>query len=217
MFRAAYGYRFKSDKDPFYMNAAQASHNLFNAAMTSNFLVNAFPILSRVPDWIPGTGWKRTAREWRDQKTEAVDAPYEWAKQQIATGDFERSILSALLADDEGSAGLSAMDREAELKELCYAVFVGGTDTTATVLVNFVAAMVANPEAQAKAQAEIDSVIGYAARLPTLADEQQLPYLRKLTLEVLRWLPVGPTGGLPHASSQDDTYQGYDIQKGTIL
>jgi hypothetical protein len=61
--------------------------------------------------------------------------------------------------------------------------------------VNFVAAMVSNPEAQAKAQAEIDTVIGYATRLPTLADKQQLPYLSKLTLEVLRWLPVGPTGG----------------------
>jgi hypothetical protein len=48
-----------------------------------DFLVNAFPILSYVPDWVPGTGWKHTARKWREQKNEAINAPYEWAKQQI--------------------------------------------------------------------------------------------------------------------------------------
>ncbi|CCO33923.1 O-methylsterigmatocystin oxidoreductase Short=OMST oxidoreductase [Rhizoctonia solani AG-1 IB] len=217
MFRATYGYRLKGDKDPFYLNAFEVSHNLFDATMMSNFLVNAFPILSRVPDWVPGTGWKRIARKWREQKNEAVNAPYEWAKRQIASGDFEKSILSALLEDDEGNSELSAMDREIELKELCYTLFLGGTDTTATALVNFVASMVSNPEVQNKAQAEIDAVIGYATRLPTLADQDQLPYLRKLTLEVLRWLPVAPTGGPPHGCTQDDNYRGYDIQKGTIV
>jgi cytochrome P450 len=59
---------------------------------------------------------------------------------------------------------------------------------------NFIAAMVIYPEAQAKAQAELDSVIGYATRLPTMSDESHLPYVRNLILEVLRWLPIGPTG-----------------------
>ncbi|KDN38299.1 hypothetical protein RSAG8_09598, partial [Rhizoctonia solani AG-8 WAC10335] len=90
-------------------------------------------------------------------------------------------------------------------------------DTLATGLVNFVAAMLISPEAQAKAQAEIDSVPGYGSRLPKTSDEAQLPYVRNLILEVLRWLPIGPTGGPPHACYQDDVYRGYDIQKGTIL
>ncbi|CAE6436848.1 unnamed protein product [Rhizoctonia solani] len=196
MFRLAYGYRLKGEKDPIYVNAYQASQNLLDSAVISNFFVNAFPILARVPDWVPGTGWKRTARQWRDQKNEAVNAPYEWSKQQIATGDFEHSVLSALLDENESIPGLSTMDREVELKELCYTLFVGGTDTTSSALVNFVAAMVVNPEAQTKAQAEIDSVIGYATRLPTLDDEPQLPYVRKLILEVLRWLPVAPVGAI---------------------
>ncbi|CCO32962.1 O-methylsterigmatocystin oxidoreductase Short=OMST oxidoreductase [Rhizoctonia solani AG-1 IB] len=218
MFKVTYGYRLKGDQDLFYLNALQAVHNLFDAAMMSNFLVNAFPILSYVPDWVPGTGWKHTARKWREQKNEAINAPYEWAKQQIATGNFEQSILSTLLEDDERNFSLSATDREAELKELCYVFFAAGTDTTATALVNFVAAMVSNPEAQAKAQAEIDTVIGYATRLPTLADKQQLPYLSKLTLEVLRWLPVGPTGGAKtHIWMNILAQHGYDIQKGTVM
>jgi cytochrome P450 len=65
---------------------------------------------------------------------------------------------------------------------------------------NFVAAMVANPEAQAKAQAEVDSVLGNASRLPTISDETQMPYVRNLIHEVLRWHPVAPTGMLRDAT-----------------
>ncbi|CAE6473652.1 unnamed protein product [Rhizoctonia solani] len=216
-FKLAYGYSFKNDQDPFYVNAAQTTQNLFKATMMSNFLVNLFPVLSYVPDWFPGTGWKRTARKWRDQKNQAIEAPYEWTKQQVASGSFEPSVLSALLQDDESVPGLSEADRENELKELAYTLFVGGTDTLATSIVNFAAAMVSYPEAQAKAQAEIDSVIGHATRLPILSDEPDLPYVRKLILEVLRWQPVAPTGGPPHGSSEDDTYRGYAIEKGTIV
>ncbi|CAE6444282.1 unnamed protein product [Rhizoctonia solani] len=216
-FRLAYGYRPSSDQDPFFVNAVEATDNLFSAMMISNFLVNAFPVLSYVPDWFPGSGWKQTARKWREHKNHAVDAPYEWTKQQVAAGEFEPSVLSALLQDHALTSGLSVADRDKELKELAYVLFVGGTDTSATALVSFVAAMIVNPEVQTKAQAEIDSVLGYATRLPTTLDEARMPYVRNLILEILRWQPVTPTGGAPHACYQDDVYRGYDIQKGTMV
>ncbi|KAF8668099.1 cytochrome P450 [Rhizoctonia solani] len=216
-FRLAYGYHLKDDKDPFFLNAVQASHRIFNATMPNNFLVNVFPALAYIPDWLPGAGWKRTAKEWREHKNHAVTAPYEWTKQEVASGNFEPSVLSALLQDYDTDQDLSGMERDEELKELAYILFVGGTDTSSTALVNFVAAMVVNPDVQAKAQAEIDSILGYASRLPTMADEVQMPYVRVLIQEVLRWHPVTPTGGTPHACYQDDVYQGYDIQKGTMI
>lgn len=49
------------------------------------------------------------------------------------------------------------------------------------------------PEAQKKAQAEIDAVVG-RNRLPTLADRASLPYVEALVKEVFRWQPVGPLG-----------------------
>jgi len=55
--------------------------------------------------------------------------------------------------------------------------------------------MTMHPEFQRKAQAEIDSVIG-SDRLPTLADQPNLPYVNALVKEVLRWNPVGPLGKL---------------------
>ncbi|CCO36414.1 O-methylsterigmatocystin oxidoreductase Short=OMST oxidoreductase [Rhizoctonia solani AG-1 IB] len=216
-FQLAYGYHLKNDQDPFYLDAVLALHRIFDATMSSNFLVNVFPTLVHVPDWLPWTGWKKTAREWREHKNHAIAAPYEWTKRKVASGDFEPSVLSSLLLDHEIDQGLSTEERDNELKELAYMLFVGGTDTSATALVNFVAAMVVNPEAQTKAQAEIDSVLGYASRLPTMADASRMPYVRNLIQEVLRWHPVAPTGGTPHTCYQDDVYEGYDIQKGTIV
>ena len=49
------------------------------------------------------------------------------------------------------------------------------------------------PEAQAKAQAEIDAIVG-SSILPTFADRQHLPYVAALISEVFRWMPVTPLG-----------------------
>lgn len=53
--------------------------------------------------------------------------------------------------------------------------------------------MMCFPEVQEKAQNEIERVIGNE-RLPTLSDIDDLPYVRALTWEVLRWQPVAPLG-----------------------
>jgi hypothetical protein len=62
----------------------------------------------------------------------------------------------------------------------------------ATVIV-FVLAMVLHPEVQAKAQAEIDSVLG-GCRLPEMSDRESLPYVCCIVKEVLRWWPAFPLG-----------------------
>ena len=46
--------------------------------------------------------------------------------------------------------------------------------------------MMIHHECQRKAQAEIDRVIGNG-RLPTLADQANLPYIEAIMTEVLRW------------------------------
>ncbi len=75
-------------------------------------------------------------------------------------------------------------------------------------------AMLAYPETQARAQAELDAVVG-RARLPTFADYPFLPYTRAMVKEVLRWKPPAPLGGM-HRSTEDDWYEGMFIPKGTI-
>lgn len=53
----------------------------------------------------------------------------------------------------------------------------------------FILAMLKNPEVQRKAQEEIDSVVGND-RLPSFEDREQLPYVRAVCTEVLRYVDV---------------------------
>ncbi|KAB5591977.1 hypothetical protein CTheo_4563 [Ceratobasidium theobromae] len=211
MFQLAYGYTLRNDQDPYFLHAQEAVDHVIEAAMFSNFFVNIFPSLSRVPEWFPGAGWKRVARKWRVQKEQAVDEPYEWAKANVATGAFEPSVLSALLQDYDLTSSLSVEERDNRLKELAAVLYAGGTDTSSNVLIKLVAAMVLNPQVQARAQEEIDTALG-PNTLPTMSDRERLPYIRNLILEVMRWSPVNPTG-LAHMCFQDDNYEGYDIEK----
>jgi len=75
-------------------------------------------------------------------------------------------------------------------------------------------AMVLYPEAQKRAQEEIDRVVG-RDRLPTFQDEDNLPYVRALVKEIMRWRGVAPLS-VPHRLCQDDYYEGYFLPKDTI-
>jgi cytochrome P450 len=83
-------------------------------------------------------------------------------------------------------------------------------------LVGFIQAMACFPDVQRKAQAEIDRVIG-PERIPTMDDEHNLPYIKAMIKETLRWMPTTVTGGLPHSVLKDDHYNGYFIPKGAQL
>ncbi|CCO33582.1 O-methylsterigmatocystin oxidoreductase Short=OMST oxidoreductase [Rhizoctonia solani AG-1 IB] len=192
MFRLAYGYDVQGHDDPFFKGAKEAIEHLFSAHMYTNFLVNIFPALSYVPDWFPGTGWKRTARQWREQKEWILSSTFQWTRCQVAAGSAEPSIVSVLL-DHELTSKWTQTDKEYRLKEIGMGLYSGGTETSANVLVKFVAAMVLNPEVQAKAQREIDDVLG-PLKLPKVEDEERLSYVHNLILETLRWHPVVPTG-----------------------
>lgn len=63
--------------------------------------------------------------------------------------------------------------------------FLGGSSTTVALMHTFILAMLAFPECQSKAQAELDRVVGQN-RLPELSDKDSLPYLSALYKEVHR-------------------------------
>lgn len=80
---------------------------------------------------------------------------------------------------------------------------------------NFLLAMTQNPQVVRKAQEELDRVVG-SKRMPTWADEKNLPYIRAMIKETLRWRPLNQFG-MSHATSEDDWYEGYFIPKGSIV
>jgi cytochrome P450 len=74
--------------------------------------------------------------------------------------------------------------------------------------------MIAHPEFQKRAQAELDAVVG-RSRMPTFSDASNLPYIQALVKETLRWRPVISLG-VPHNTTEDDWYEGMFIPKGTM-
>ncbi|CAE6417514.1 unnamed protein product [Rhizoctonia solani] len=215
LFQLSYGYHFKSNKDPFFVEAKIAMDNICEASMYTNFLVNLLPALSYLPEWLPGMSWKRMAKQWRLQKDNAITAPYEWTKSQVYAGTAEPSMLKHSLQNRHLVCEADDIERADILKDVAQCVNGAGTDMSSNIPVKFVAAMVLNPVTQAKAQQELDNVIGPVA-LPSFSDRERLPYICNLIKEVMRWHPVAPLG-IPHMCYQDDNYRGYDIEKGTIV
>lgn len=58
-------------------------------------------------------------------------------------------------------------------------------ETTIAATMSFILAMLMHPDIQAKAQTEVDSIIG-SDRLPDFSEQPHLPYLAAILKEVLR-------------------------------
>ncbi|KAG1892829.1 cytochrome P450 [Suillus subluteus] len=208
--RISYGYEVKESNDPF-INIAERANNQFSQSIAPGaFMVNYLPFLAKVPEWLPGAGFKRLAREWHEIVQEMVSAPYKFAIDEIAAGDAPMSCISAMLEGQTPTAEEHDIARWSAVS-----LYGGGSDTTVSAIYSLFLAMTLFPDVQKKAQAEIDAVVG-PDRLPSLADRASLPYIEALAKEVLRWNVVTPIG-LPHRVTEDDVHDGYYIPKGSII
>ncbi|KEY72256.1 hypothetical protein S7711_00255, partial [Stachybotrys chartarum IBT 7711] len=209
--KIVYGYNAESHGDDHLVNiAGEAMDNFARAAVPGAYLVDILPFMKLLPEWMPGTGFKQTARKWAAQLNDVIEKPFAFVRHQMAQGTHASSFLSQLLEADD------ANQNELDHKWTAISLYTGGADTTVASLAAFFLAMVIIPEVQQKAREEIDRVVG-KDRLPNMADQENLPYIGAIVKEVLRWNPVGPMA-LPHTSTEDDVFNGYHIpQKGIIL
>ncbi|KAA1465965.1 cytochrome P450 [Dentipellis sp. KUC8613] len=207
--KISHGYQIKEHNDPFIINADTATDQFSKATEPGAFMVDLLPLLRYVPDWMPGTGWKRTAREWKANLAKMADMPHDFVKREMASGTAIPSFTSDLLEEK------LSPDQEFNVKWAAASLYSGGADTTVSAIYTFFLAMTLFPEAQRKAQAEIDAVVGHD-RLPNFHDRERLPYVDALVKEVLRWNPVVPLG-VPHRLMEDDIQDGLFIPKGSIV
>ncbi|KAJ3552786.1 hypothetical protein NM688_g3970 [Phlebia brevispora] len=168
-------------------------------------LVEFFPALMRVPNWL--ARWKRDTQVlFAGFSKMFVGFMQDTAAQVQMDKDDETSFAEHLIKAGD-KFGLSPL----ESAWLPGVMITAGTDTTSGMLSVFVLMMVLYPDVMRRAQAELDAVVG-RERLPTLADEDSLPYVAAIVRELLRMWPVAPLG-LPKATSEDDWYNGYFIPK----
>ncbi|KAG1795476.1 cytochrome P450 [Suillus plorans] len=207
--RLCYGYEVKEDDDPLVDIAKRTLDQLSRYSITGEFMVDFLPFLAKVPEWFPGAGFKRLARECRKNTEEMAAAPYKFVKDQVAAGIAPKSFASDLLKD-------RALNPEEDyiVKWSAVSLFSGGADTTVSAIYSFFLAMTLFPDVQKKAQAEIDAVVG-PDHLPSFADRASLPYVEALTKEVLRWNIV--ISSVDRSTIQDDIHDGYYIPKGSLI
>lgn len=91
----------------------------------------------------------------------------------------------------------------------------GGSETTPLAINNCIVGMLSNPRVIKKAHEELDRVIGSSQTLG-FEDESNLPYLRQIIKETLRWRPINKLGANRYAT-RDDWYEDYFIPNGSII
>ncbi|ORY18569.1 cytochrome P450 [Clohesyomyces aquaticus] len=206
-----YGYTTETHgRDPFVELANKTMEVFTESTVPGKFTVDILPYLRYLPDWCPGTGFKKTARRMATQLRQCTNQPYEFVKQRMLEKKHKTSFLSLAIE----SIG-SDPDMEFIHKWTALSLYLGGADTTVSSVMTFFLAMTVFPDAQKRAQDELDRVIGNS-RLPVSADRAQLPYIEAIMKETHRWHPVLPMG-VPHSSIAEDTCRGYRIPKGAML
>jgi len=93
--------------------------------------------------------------------------------------------------------------------------YLGGGETSVAATFAFLFLMVQNPEAQRRAQVEIDRLTNQE-RVPDFDDREALPYVEAVVRETYRRYPVAPMG-VPHRTIQEDEYHGMRIPKGATV
>ncbi|KAM5542455.1 hypothetical protein V8D89_003914 [Ganoderma adspersum] len=177
-------------------------------------LLEMFPSLQHLPPWLPGMHIMHIVEEGRN----------------MVRSTFDRLDLMWAVANQEGRAREAMVTRildgtkeedpqAADMKELCSHVaastVLASTETTHAVMEAFFLAAAMHPDCQKAAHEELDTAIG-PDRLPEFSDFDRLPYVRAFIKEVMRWHTVTPMG-LPHATVDDDEYDGHFIPSGTIV
>ncbi|KAI9452371.1 cytochrome P450 [Lactarius psammicola] len=197
----------ESEHDPGVVGVENHVRRLLHEMHPGTRLVEFFPWLRHIPSRF--AKWKRDAQYWFIHDSLMFQRLLGKVVDDLADG-IDRPSFGATIIKTQSKHGLS----QVEQAWLAGNMLSAGGETTSTTLQWWILAMLVYPAVQARAQAELDEVVG-RARPPTFADVPFLPYIRAMVKETLRWSPVVPFGA-PHASTADDWYEGMFIPKGTI-
>jgi cytochrome P450 len=194
--------------------AVDASYAIGHGGAPAGTLVDFFPVIKHLPDWLVRNRSLKFARDWKWAIRQIHDVPFA----AVQADEYRaNSLINVLLEQrqvqlEKGQQQDLSVD---DIKGAAGAVYAAGQDTTWSTLVVFVLNMVLHPEVQAKGQQIIDEVVG-SDRLPTFEDRPRLRYIDYIVQETLRWCPVSPVG-VPHRSLEDDVYDGMFIPKGAFV
>ncbi|KAF7018924.1 hypothetical protein CFC21_032164 [Triticum aestivum] len=148
-----------------------------------------------------------------DMITSLLDEHSATAKQRQGRPDFIDK-LKASMADNKDSNDADTIS-EVNVKGFVFDMFTAGTDTASIIAEWAMAEMIKNPSITARAQEEMDRVVGRGRRLEE-SDVASLPYLQAVCKEAMRLHPSTPLS-IPHFSAEECEVDGYHIPRNTQL
>ncbi|KAI0792987.1 cytochrome P450 [Irpex lacteus] len=208
IFNAVYGWAPLDADSPHIEATYELATRISDAVVPGAYFVDIFPFMKYLPEWI--AGWKRDGMSCQTRLSERFEALLSDVAEKMSTDSAPASYASELLRNKNRHGFMRK-----ECAWIAGVMVSAGAETTSTTMVNFVLAMLNYPDVMRKAQSELDAVIG-RDRVPTLEDADNLPYIRAVVRETLRWRPPS-TLGVPHLSTEDNWYDGYLIRKGAIV
>jgi Cytochrome P450 len=157
-------------------------------------ITNIFPFLGHLPEWLNPSIAR--VRERREKEELLWTGLMRQVREEMRAGkagvSYARTYFERREAEAQGEARSFGFDEH----EAAYAVGMLCTVAIFTVggpLYCFFLAMVLHPEWQEKARAEVDAVVG-RDRVVAVTDSPQLPILRAVIKECIRWRPPVPLG-----------------------
>lgn len=208
-----------------YLTLQEVTMGLLSVISPAGALPNVISPLAALPEWL--SPWKRYEKRRYAFEREFFLSQMSKVHREWLAGTAKPSYMRLFLESQE-KFQTSYLEGSYQVGMMA----IAGALTIASPLMSFVLAMVQSPNWLTKTQEEIDRECG--DRLPTMADMENLPVLRAVVKEVLRWRPPVPTGllqdstisgydfsnsfaGIPHSSTKDYVYQGYFIPAGSTI
>lgn len=207
--RAFFGMEIKSANDSFVVENEAFILEAMDGFRPDKYPVNVFPFLKYLPSWaLPSLSKMEQLRRQDTTRRKHLHRQVEEIikKQPEAENTFKHFLQNR----DE----YEVSDKEAD--SAFYTLLSGGTRTTHNALLGFLHLMMVHPDWQEKLHIEIDSVVG-SGRLPSWSDLPNLPVVRAIVKEVIRYRSITAELGLPHQLEEDDVYEGHFFEKGTVF
>ncbi|XP_073135801.1 cytochrome P450 83B1-like [Henckelia pumila] len=172
-------------------------------------------------DYFPFLGWidkfngalsrlDNNVKELDDFYRELIDDHLDPNRPESMNGD----ILDLMIKLKQDQAASVHIDWD-NIKGILMNVFVAGTDTSTSLIVWAMTALIKKPQAMKKAQEEVWNVVGNKGFVDD-DDIQNLPYLKAVIKETLRMFPPTPLS-VPRETIQHCTIDGYDIPPKTMV
>jgi cytochrome P450 len=226
--RIGFGIEVQEKDDPYVQMAIDVEEATGEGGVPASSLVDFFPWLRHMPSALSKisslTAPLAHARRTRASIQRLHDAPWDAIEPAIRADKVTQPSFMLThfrrYLENEANGKPNEVTIE-DLKGAAGAISIAGGNTTWSTIIVCILNLLTNPEAQARARAEIEAVVGVdeegnLLRLPDFEDRPKMRWLEYVIQEAMRWMPLSPLG-VPHASVEEDSYKGYRIPAGSVV